>query len=246
MTDIVCPMYAPIDDIVAWARWAEETGLDDRPLILCEYSHAMGNSNGSLDEYVDAFHTHPALGGGFVWDWRDQGLAETDGDGRPFWAYGGDFGDEPNDGNFCINGLVGPDLRPHPGLREFLWAGRPVAAEHRGGRRVRLTNRRVFTSTADLRLHWTTHVDGEAVEQGEFEVDIPGGGSRTVTIPGRVRPRRGVETHLTLVWTARSASAWAPRGHVVGWDQFELSPDPVPGRPPVARGTAYRVETGER
>ncbi len=224
VTDVVCPMYTPLDDVVAWARWAESTGLDDRPLVLCEFSHAMGNSNGGLADYVDAFHREPALAGGFVWDWRDQGLAETDTEGRRYWAYGGHFGDEPNDANFCINGLVGPDLLPHPQLREFAWAGRPVVAEGRRGRHVRFRNRRVFTDTDDLRLTWTIHVDGAAAESGALDVTIAAGGVTAVPIPYSTRPTRSHETHLTLVWTTRRTATWADRGHVVGWDQFDLTP----------------------
>ena len=80
----------------------------------------MGNSNGSIAEYVDAFYAYPALAGGFVWDWRDQGLEEFNEDGEFFWAYGGHFGDEPNDANFCINGLTDPEGKPHPALREYM------------------------------------------------------------------------------------------------------------------------------
>ncbi len=223
VTDVVCPMYSPIDTIVEWARWAERTELDDRPLILCEFSHAMGNSNGSIAEYVAAFHEEPALGGGFVWDWRDQGLAEVDADDRPYWAYGGHFGDEPNDGNFCINGLVGPDGTPHPGLIEYSWAGRPVTAEHLDGRRVRFTNRRTFQPTDDLLLHWTVHVDGVASESGELDIEIDAGTSKVVTIPTTDRVRAGEETHLTLVWTTREKTAWADAGQLVAWDQCELT-----------------------
>ena len=236
MTDVVCPMYSPIEQIVEWARWAEETGGDDRPLLLCEYSHAMGNSNGSITEYVDAFHAHPALAGGFVWDWKDQGLAETAPNGRPYWAYGGHFGEPIHDGSFCNNGLVGPDLRPHPGLREYAWAVRPVVAEQVRGRRVRLTNRRAFTGTDDLRLTWTTLVDGEPAERGALDVVLPPRGSRTVTVPGRVRARPDVETHLSLEWRTRAATPWAPRGHLVAWDQLELTPvRPCAQTPSVAR-----------
>ncbi len=223
VTDVVCPMYTSIDVVVDWARWAERTELDDRPLILCEFSHAMGNSNGSIADYVQAFHHEPALAGGFVWDWRDQGLAETDDQGRPYWAYGGHFGDEPNDANFCINGLVGPDGEPHPGLREYAWACRPVAAEHLGGRRVRITNRRAFVSTEDLRLSWSVHVDGIVAESGELDVELEAGVSRVVTIPTTTHVRPGVETHLTLVWSTRRHTEWADRGHVVAWDQCELT-----------------------
>ena len=118
-TDVVCPMYPPIDYIVDWAHWAEQTEGDDRPLILCEFSHAMGNSNGSLSAYVDAFFAEPALAGGFVWDWRDQGLAEADEQGRFYWAYGGHYGDEPNDANFNFqqfyNALSDKDFLIYPG-----------------------------------------------------------------------------------------------------------------------------------
>ena len=114
-TDLVCPMYTPIDQMVEWARWAEDTAADDRPLVLCEYSHAMGNSNGSIAAYVDAFFAEPAVAGGFVWACRDQGLAERDEMGRFFWAYGGHYGDEPNDANFNINRtklLIGKNIWP--------------------------------------------------------------------------------------------------------------------------------------
>lgn len=236
-SDVLAPMYTSIDEICAWATWAEETGLDDRPLILCEYSHAMGNSNGSLAEYVEAFRTHPALGGGFIWDWRDQGLAETDEQGRFYWAYGGHFGEEFHDGNFCINGLVGPDLLPHPQLREFQWAIRPAAVEQVSGKRVRLSNRRAFASLDDLKLTWTLTEDGVAVERGDLRVDLAAGDSRVVTVPARTRVRRGVETHVSFEWKSRRATAWAPAGHVVAWDQIELSPEPVAIRPPSRSAT---------
>ena len=244
-SDVVAPMYTSIDEICSWATWAEATGLDHRPLILCEYSHAMGNSNGSLAEYVEAFHTHPALGGGFIWDWRDQGLAETDGEGRFYWAYGGHFGELVHDGNFCINGLVGPDLLPHPQLREYQWAIRPATVEHVAGKRVRLTNRRVFESLDDLRLRWTLLEDGEVIERGDMDVDLGPGASRSTTIPARTRVRAGVETHLSFEWRSRRATPWAPAGHVVAWDQVDLTPEPVPARPPT-RGVAPTVEVDDR
>ncbi len=240
VTDVVCPMYTPIDIIVGWAQWAERTGADDRPLILCEYSHAMGNSNGSLAEYVDAFHAEPALGGGFIWDWRDQGLAETDERGRFYWAYGGHFGENLHDANFCINGLVGPDGTPHPAMRELLWASRPVVAEPAGGRRVRVTNRRHFTSTDDLRLRWSLDVDGRSVETGTLDVDLAPGQSSTITIPTTVKRSRDAEAHLLVEWITRRASPWADRGHVVGWDQFAL---PTNSRTAAKTRGSVRVET---
>ena len=114
-TDIFCPMYMRVDGILEYASKKQ-----DRPLIQCEYAHAMGNSTGNFVDYWDAIDNNDQLQGGFIWDWVDQGLQKFDSTGRKFWAFGGDFGpkDVPSDGNFCANGLVFPDRLPHPGLSE--------------------------------------------------------------------------------------------------------------------------------
>ena len=222
-TDTVCPMYAPFDHVVEWARWAERTEGDDRPMILCEFSHAMGNSNGSLSTYVDAFFCEPALAGGFVWDWRDQGLAETDADGRFYWAYGGHYGDEPNDANFNINGLVGPDGVPHPALREYMWAARPVTATLADDGNVLLENRRQVLDTSDLEFHWSLLRDGVSIEEGTSWPVVPPGETL------KLEPFLSAATddtaiwHLTLSWTLKAATSWASAGHVIAWDQLLLS-----------------------
>lgn len=221
-SDIVCPMYTSIERIVSWAQWAEESGEDDRPLILCEYSHAMGNSNGSIADYVDAFFSEPALGGGFVWDWRDQGLAETDDQGRFYWAYGGHFGDEPNDRNFCINGLVGPDGTPHPGLREYKWAARPVPFISHDGTRFTFENRRYFQTTDDLELRWTLQSRGVGIADAVSHATIPPGGTQDIDLPSALAARLEGATHVLLEWVLRSDTAWASAGHCVGWDQVSL------------------------
>jgi beta-galactosidase len=222
-TDLVCPMYPPIDFIINWARWAEETKLDDRPLIMCEYSHAMGNSNGSISEYVDAFYAEPALGGGFVWEWRDHGLVKTDEEGRFFWAYGGHFGEERHDGNFCCDGLVGPDGTPHPGLREYMWAARPLTAEWRGANKVEVTNRRVFASSDDLALHWSLQKEGETVECGALDLIVAAGASKQIVVPFTKVIDSDSEVHLTLNWVLKADTDWADAGHLVSWDQLTLS-----------------------
>lgn len=226
-TDVVCPMYPPIDHIVDWARWAEASKGDDRPLLLCEFSHAMGNSNGSITAYVDAFFAEPALAGGFVWDWRDQGLAEHDEAGRFYWAYGGHFGDTPNDGNFNINGLVGPDGVPHPALREYMWAARPVVSEWRGQGRVRCENRRVFADTSDLRLLWNVSRDGEEVDAGELSVRLDPGEIRDLELPTRADMSAEGEWHVTLRWCLARATDWAEAGHCVAWDQSLIKGAPT-------------------
>ena len=231
-TDIVCPMYSPIEAIVAYGR----SGRGDRPLIMCEFSHAMGNSNGSLAEYVAAFETVPGLQGGFVWEWKDHGLEQTLPDGRRRLAYGGQFGDEPNDANFVADGLVHADMTPHPAMRELAWVHRPVAVRSRGrgsSTVLVVANRRHFTGIDDLVGEWTLLVEGEPVEHGRLRVSIPPGRESTVDLPCEI-PAAG-EVHLRVVWRTREATAWSAAGHEVAWDEVALTPSR-------GRRTAPRVE----
>lgn len=221
-TDIVCPMYPPLDVIIRWAKWAEEHQEDDRPLMMCEYSHAMGNSNGSLVDYVDAFFEQPALAGGFIWDWRDQGLAETDENGRFYWAYGGHFGEDPHDRNFNINGLVGPDGVPHPALREYKWAARPVKVSHVSGNTISIANRRCFADTSDLVLHWSLQENGVAVERGTLEPVVKAGETARLDLPVERALLAKGDVHLLLEWRLKAASDWAEAGFVVCHDQITL------------------------
>src|SRR5690606_38371949 len=132
-TDLVCPMYPEIEAIVEWAR----SGRDRRrPLVMCEYSHAMGNSNGSLADYFAAFDAHHGLQGGFVWEWADHGLRREHAGGAVDWTYGGDHGEGErylgrHDANFCCDGLVGPDRTPHPALEELKALAQPVRVTRR-------------------------------------------------------------------------------------------------------------------
>lgn len=231
-TDVVCPMYPPIDHIVEWARWAEASELDDRPLLLCEFSHAMGNSNGSLSTYVDAFFDEPALAGGFVWDWRDQGLSETDEQGQFYWAYGGHYGDTPNDANFNINGLVGPDGIPHPSLREYMWAARPVKCEWVEGSKVRCENRWAFEATDGLRLEWQVLRNGVCVEQGDMSPFLQPGEQSVLELPIEAVVTNDADWHLTVKWCLAQSAAWAETGHCLAWDQFALvGPDALIMKP---------------
>ena len=228
ISDIVCPMYATVEQVTEWASWANSSGDDDRPLILCEYSHAMGNSNGGLAGYWEAFWTHDALGGGFVWDWRDQGLREVDESGATWFAYGGHYGDEPNDGNFCINGLVDPDLVPHPGLIELAWLARPVTISHVGDELV-IANRRSHTTTSDLVISWWMESDGEASQRNVLELSpIEPGAEARVPMVFFGDVERG-DSPITLNFSVALANdeLWAPKGHMVAYDQIVLS-DPHP------------------
>ena len=124
-TDIVAIMYPTAADLADYARQPQT-----RPFIMCEYAHAMGNSCGGLSNYWDTIYKYPQLQGGCIWDWVDQGLLATDAQGREYYAYGGDFGENvPSDGNFCINGLVDPDRKPHPQLAEVKKVYQPIKIE---------------------------------------------------------------------------------------------------------------------
>ena len=227
-TDVVCPMYPTIDAIV---EWAEREG-DERPLIMCEFSHAMGNSNGSLSDYWRAVETCHGLQGGFIWEWIDHGLLKTAENGRTYWAYGGHFEDEPNDGAFVADGLVWPDRTPHPGLFEaaHLWRpvviGLPLTRDRTGavGVKVKVENRRWFSDLSDLDAHWELLADGEVVDSGRVTLpEIPPQRYQLVDVPARLKRAVGAtEVHLTMRFALRRATDWAPGGHVVATDQIAV------------------------
>ncbi len=238
-TDVLCPMYPEIADIVDWA--AHHRG--DAPLIMCEYSHAMGNSNGCLAEYWDAIESTPGLQGGFIWEFWDHGLRQTLADGTTRYAYGGDFGDEPNDLNFCIDGIVWPDRTPKPAMWEHKALAAPVKVDYSGGRtpRLRITNRQDFRDLSGLRFRYDVLVDGVAQAGAALVVpDCEPG--RTVSVPlPRALPPVDAEEEAVICVTATLARAtgWAPRGFEVARLQM-----PVPGTRTLGRRPSVRLVRG--
>jgi len=212
ISDITCPMYPPISAIVGHAT----SGLQRHPLIMCEFSHAMGNSNGTLAEYWDAIESTAGLQGGFIWEWWDHGLVQQLPDGTRRWAYGGDFGESPHDGNFVADGMNWPDRRPKPAMWEHKrlaapvsLAGRPV--DLRAGR-VELTSRQDFTDLGWLRGSYELTIDGEPSCGGDFDVPRLGPGERAeVQLPGWATPTGGGEAWLTVRLRTAEALPWAPR-----------------------------------
>ena len=221
-TDVVCPMYPAIEDIVTWAQ----TNDDWRPMILCEYSHAMGNSNGSLADYWAAFETYPGLQGGFIWEWLDHGIRQTDGDGRSYWAYGGDFGDEPNDANFITDGIVWPNRTPHPALFEFKHLVQPVRVEpvDLEGGRVRIINKHDFIDLNWLRGEWELTVDGNRVQWDELpRLDVPASDALEVTLDLKQTDTTGPgERFLNFRFFQADDTRWAPADFEVAWQQIPL------------------------
>ncbi len=210
-SDIVCPMYPEIAAILDHAH----SGMQRHPLIMCEYSHAMGNSNGTLSDYWDAIESTPGLQGGFIWEWWDHGLVQTLPDGSTRWAYGGDFGDTPNDGNFCTDGLVWPDRTPKPALWEHRALAAPVGIALAAGG-LTVTNRRHFTTLDWLRATWEAAIDGMVVAQGSFDAPaIAPGDSAVIALAGLPATFEGREAWLTTRWTTVAALDWAPAGFEV-------------------------------
>ncbi len=256
-SDLICPMYPPIDALVRWAQ-ADDPN-DRRPMILCEYSHAMGNSNGSLGDYWDAFERYDGLQGGFIWEWCDHGIARRASDGRAYFAYGGDFGDTPNDLNFCCDGIVSADRVPHPGLWEFKALAAPVTAAWVNQARgvVEIRSKRDFTDLSDLAASWTLEMDGEVVARGGLPMPAIGPGQRAkVTFPmPALAMWEGQEAFLMVRFALRAATAWAPAGHEVAWTQLPVDlqtrarrPDPALGAGQLAvedKGDLIRI-VGER
>jgi beta-galactosidase len=218
-TDVVCPMYPQIDAIVAYARSDAE-----RPLIMCEYSHAMGNSNGSLADYWEAIDSHEKLQGGFIWEWKDHGLRQKVPQGlykKERFAYGGQFGDEPNDANFVADGLVSPDMIPHPAMREVAWVHRPVAVEASDKPLTLVVrNRRAFTDLSDVEGTFEVLVAGEVVLSVPFNPAVAAGETREVPFPVDIPAED--EVSAVTKWTLKQKTSWGPRGHEVSWDQVLL------------------------
>jgi len=240
-TDVVCPMYPPIAAIVDYAH----SGAD-RPLVMCEYSHAMGNSNGSLADYWQAIESEPLLAGGFVWEWKDHGVRQKV-DSRSTlngtswrYAYGGQFGDVPNDGNFVADGLNSPDLSPHPAMRELAWVHRPVAVTSLGDSMYEIQNRRSHVGIDDLRCTMVLLVGGEIRHEEGLTLDV----APLATVRGEFndelkRKITDAAPHLTVTvqfrWTQRDDSAFAPAGHLVAWDEIIVCA-PQPKAPPQDSG----------
>jgi beta-galactosidase len=218
-TDVVCPMYPQVDDII---RHASDTD-DPRPLIMCEYAHAMGNSGGNLKEYWEAIETYHGLQGGFIWEWLDHGLLEQH-DEVEYWAYGGDFGEWRHDLNFVCDGLCWPDRTPHSSLIEYKKIIEPVAVAKLTANRFRISNKNYFTDLSWLQCSWQVDVDGIKVQSGQSgRLKVGPQQSKDIELPfSRPALKSGQEAMLTVKFDLATETSWAPRGHNVAWSQFRI------------------------
>lgn len=223
--EVVSRMYPTVEEL----EWLAADSCVRRPIILCEYAHAMGNSVGGLGDYWRVIRSWENLAGGFIWDWIDQGLRKADGRGGWFWAYGGDFGHrEHHDGNFNINGIVDPARRAKPGAVEAKYVFQPLEIVREGDALV-IRNRNAFLTTAEYDFAWRiTSSLGPQVAAGRFAVPetSPGGESRCRIDLPKFRAVPGADYWLDIVYTLRHDAPYAPQGFEAGRYQF-----PLPGAP---------------
>jgi beta-galactosidase len=230
--DALSPMYAKPQNIVSYYN----TYGKGRPFFEIEYAHAMGNSTGNFQQYWDLFEAEPWAHGGFIWDWVDQGIRKKGSNGKEFWAYGGDYGDKPNDDNFNTNGLVLPDRTIHPGLLEVKksYSSIKVDPVDLVNGKVRIRNKYNFLNLGFVQGSWTLEENGKKIQGGDVAVgDLQPGMTKDVTLDLKqpaLTP--GAEYFLTVNFGLAQDEPWAPKGFNVAWDQFQVPFQAAPATSP--------------
>lgn len=221
-TDIYCPMYPDIEYLEDYASQRRE-----RPLIMCEYAHSMGNSTGNLQDYWNVIELHPQLQGGSIWDWVDQGFFQQK-NGKPYFAYGGDFGPPgtPSDSNFCTNGLVLPDRTPHPALHEVkkVYQYVKIIPEDIEKGEIRIRNMYDFKDLRHVDVHWALMANGHPFIEGVIErPDVAPGEEKafTITAPA-IKPEPGTEYFFDFHVRTREAYTLIPKGFEIASEQIQL------------------------
>lgn len=219
LSDIQSKMYAKPDECEEYAV----TGRDKRPFILCEYTHAMGNSCGSTDEYTALWDKYPCLQGGFVWDWVDQSILTTDENGEEYLAYGGDFGESPHDGHFCGNGLLFGDRKPTPKLYEIKKLYQNVSFNAIDAEKgvIEIKNKFMFTNLSEFEFYWCQCSDKGIFREGTVDLNIEPGSKAVVDLELNKLTR--TEWYLNLELRTKDASRWAEAGHIIAEEQFVIN-----------------------
>ncbi len=222
-TDIFCPMYAGIDFIEKYAQKPQK-----RPLIMCEYMHAMGNSEGNFKDYWDIIEKYDQLQGGFIWDWVDQGLQCKTGEGKIYFCYGGDFGPDtvPSDGNFCCNGLVQPDrkLNPHAfEVKKVYQYIKTIPIDLNKGL-LKIVNCYDFVNLSMFRLNWELLADGISVARGQ--ADLPPVAPeksyiQKIDLP-EIKQIPGTEYLLNISYSLKQSYSLLDKEQELAWEQFVM------------------------
>lgn len=219
--DVLSDMYTSWDHMIKRCRQAK-----GKPFFLCEYAHAMGQGPGNLEDYWQEFYKHPQMMGGCVWEWADHGITQYTEDGEKWWAYGGDFGEHPHDGNFCVDALTYPDRTPHTGLQEYAHVLRPARVElveettgENAYIKVRVRNTYAFTNLNTLRGHWKIHNGYKVFAQGELNLNVRPGSTTTLKVAA---PRYDGIATMDFVFSLKDDALYADSGFVVARDQIIL------------------------
>lgn len=223
VVDLMSTMYSNHQKMIEFGEMEDS----DKPHILCEYAHAMGNGPGGLKEYWDIFYKYPRLQGGFVWEWADHGLRRIDEKGKEYFAYGGDFGDYPNNSNFCCDGLLKPNRTPTPGLLELKKVMEPIKIieEDLSKGRIKIKNLYEFIDLDSFSLAWSIVGDKQIFNSGILNLNkIEPGEESIINIPINMDKKYSLYTDLFLnmeVITNRD-NKWSKSGHVITWQNFKL------------------------
>jgi len=220
--DMTSRMYASIDDMVRMANNAD----DRRPVLWCEYAHAMGNSLGNFFKFWDAIRKHDRLIGGFIWDWVDQGIVRETDDGTKYWLYGGDFGDKINDGNFCINGVITPDRKAKPATWEAKKVMQPITMEAFDllNGMIKVKNWHHFKDLSGYDVSWRLLENGLTIQEDMMAPpSILAGEEDYVRVKFEAPTlKAGAEYYLQVFFKLANATSWAEKGHIVAWEEFKI------------------------
>ncbi|MCK5775771.1 MAG: DUF4981 domain-containing protein, partial [Bacteroidales bacterium] len=243
-TDIVCPMYPSINYLKEYA--SREVY---RPLIMCEYAHAMGNSTGNFQEYWDVIEAEDVLQGGFIWDWVDQGLLQTTDDGRTYYAYGGDFGTDTiqSDNNFLANGLIFANREVHPAIWEVKKVYQYLKFKKRGNA-IKIYNHYNYRNLNEFDFKWSILQDGDLMMEGGVD-NLAGapGDSVIFRIPeNESLTEQNVEYILTISVCEKKQNGLLPAGHEVAWEQFNLPSMPGFSFSKLANSPIVEIENNKR
>ncbi|MBR2568445.1 MAG: DUF4981 domain-containing protein [Paenibacillus sp.] len=242
--DMESRMYMSVADLEAYAQ----NGQNKKPMLLCEYSHAMGNGPGDLKDYWEVMYAYPKLMGGCVWEWVDHGIKTVTEDGKPFFAYGGDFGEKPHDGNFCIDGLVSPDRKPNIGLLELkeVYAPLTIEAVDAAQGKLKLTNRYDFSSLSKLTLRYRLQAEGTLLQQGELAAPTLAPHESTEFVVPINLPSIHEAVDLELSCILNEELPWADAGYALAHVQFEVKPRTVERftRPLLPTRAVHALEQG--
>ena len=236
-SDVICPMYPSLKAIISYAKSPKR----DRPLIMCEYSHAMGNSNGTLADYWEAIHKYDGLQGGFIWEFWDHGITQTLPNGTQRSAYGGDFGEERHDGSFICDGMFWSDRKPKPAMYEMRAIAAPLEITTTGAAsgKFKVFNKNFFTDSSAYEVNWKISIEGDVIDFGSLKL-------------GKIAPRRSAifavtsknltkiesagERFITFTIHRKAAAEWAAAHAEIGFAQFALASKAIakPKKQPVS------------